>query len=153
MNRSLLFILLAITIIAVPAGLLARKQPALLGNPQYGSDSSCFRHTNYGGVANYCSSNKSWIVPLTYDSTGSKTITVRIYKEYASGTMSCSYFSCSPTNSNCSGSATFNFNSSSAGFHSKPATVSVPSGYLGYVTCYMNGTSSPVEFNSVDYTK
>src|SRR5690606_10403341 len=56
--------------VATPSDAEARNQSGMLGSARTGADASCFVEANGGVQRTGCSGNKSWVIPLLVDSSG-----------------------------------------------------------------------------------
>jgi hypothetical protein len=121
---------------------LARTIVAGAGRPMIGSEEAHFNAAN-GIVNNTSPNNKTWVIPLVFDTFGSsKTITVRGRSNIGSGSLSCQAFAYNTAGSIASSSLSTAF-TQTAGYTTISLTLSsVPSGSVGSVACVMNNNAS-----------
>ncbi|NOK37072.1 hypothetical protein HMI49_28125 [Corallococcus exercitus] len=65
-------------VVLLPVAAMARSVPASAGRPVLWSDGPCFQ-MSYSIMSNSCSTQRSYEIPLTADSAGSKTVVVTAY--------------------------------------------------------------------------
>ena len=142
-KRALLGAVAALLMVCSSAStVFARTIVASAGRPMIGSEEGFFNAAN-GVVNNTNTNNKTWIMPLIFDTFNtSKTITVRGRSNVGSGSLSCQAFALSTAGSIASSSLSTAF-TQTAGFTFITLNLStVPTGAVGLVACVMNNNAA-----------
>ncbi|NOJ92065.1 hypothetical protein HMI51_03765 [Corallococcus coralloides] len=75
-------------VVLLPLAAMARSVPASIGRPVTWSDGSCF-FMSYSTMYNGCSTRRGFEIPLTSDSSGSKTVVVTALGASPSNNVGC----------------------------------------------------------------
>ena len=149
MQSKLLAAVVAIAISGVPAAVFARTMPASLGNP-YNQNDTCFAVSTRGGIRNTCQGVLSfWVIPMPFDTSGSKTVKLTGNKVTANTILTCTMRSTNPSGA-LSTLATFDFSGQPTGWSTITRTVTMPSGNAAWLDCQVGGQNN-AELEMVDY--
>jgi hypothetical protein len=146
---------IAIMSILMPVCLTAATLPPSAGRSFFANDRSSFS-VSYsatppmGSIRNTSTSTKNWVMPLVFDSGGSKTIYITGYKAPAGSYLYCIFYSWY-ANGTPAGNVSFP-SFTVGGVSTQSITTTIIAGTMSHINCGVGGNSTSVIYG-VDYNR